>query len=177
MVVTRHKLVFQVYRETEEYQLCQDKYAILGWIPFLEKFTGWHEKISQEFIQGYDGESAHIGNLQLIINKATLREVTGLPSRGDKYFKGVGINKEEYHPMITSLQRFVTCEGRYAVTFIYHLRLLLHFEGGPEINFPYFLWMILNKMVRGVKSISKVEKTSIYYQGLIKILVLNELRK
>jgi hypothetical protein len=63
------------------------------------------------------------------------------------------------------------------VNFIYHLRLLLHFEGGPEIDFPYFLWMSLNKMVRGVKSISKIEKTSIYHQGLIKMLVLHELRK
>jgi hypothetical protein len=79
--------------------------------------------------------------------------------------------------MITSLQRFVTCEGRYVVTFIYNLRLLLHFEGGPEIDFPYFLWISLNKMVRGVKSISKIEKTSIYHQGLIKMLVLHELRK
>jgi hypothetical protein len=203
MVVMRHESVFQIYRETEEYQLCQEKYARLGWIPFLEKFTGWNEKISQEFIQGYDGEMARIGNLQLIINEATVREVMGLPSRGAKYFKGVGINKEmcqqflkadhqhpdwkkgiprnyikeEYHPMITSLQRFVTCEGRYVVTFIYHLRLLLHFEGGPEIDFPYFLWMSLNKMVRGVKSISKIEKTSIYHQGFIKMLVLHELRK
>jgi hypothetical protein len=66
----------------------------LGWIPFLEKFIGWNEKISQEFIQGYDGEIARIGNLQLIINEETVREVTRLPSRGSKYFKGVGINKE-----------------------------------------------------------------------------------
>jgi hypothetical protein len=70
------------------------KYARLGWIPFLEKFTGWNEKISQEFIQGYDGGTTCIGDLQLIINESTVREVTGLPSRGDKYFKGVGINKE-----------------------------------------------------------------------------------
>jgi hypothetical protein len=27
MVVSRHKLVFQIYRETEEFQLCRDKYA------------------------------------------------------------------------------------------------------------------------------------------------------
>jgi hypothetical protein len=94
MVITRHEPVFQIYRETEEYQLCQEKYARLGWIPFLEKFTGMNEKISQEFIQGYDGEMARIGNLQLIINELTVREVTRLPSRGAKYFKGVGINKE-----------------------------------------------------------------------------------
>jgi hypothetical protein len=76
MVVSRHELVFQIYRETEEFQLCQEKYARLGWMPFLEKFTGCHKKISHELIQSYDGEIAHIGNLQLIINKETLREVT-----------------------------------------------------------------------------------------------------
>jgi hypothetical protein len=59
--------------------------------------------------------------------------------------KGIPRNyiKEEYHPMLANLQRFLTCEDRYVVTFIYHLRLLLHFEGGPEIDFPYFLWMSL----------------------------------
>ena len=127
----------------------------------------------------------------------------GLPNRGAKYFKGVGINKEmcqrflkedhqhpnwkkgiprnyikeEYHPMLASLQRFFSCEGRYVVTFIYHLRLLLHIEGGPKIDFPYFLWMSLNKMVRGVKSLSKTKKTSIYHQGLIKMLVIHEIKK
>jgi hypothetical protein len=55
MVVSRHEPVFQIYRETEEFQLCQEKYARLEWIPFLEKFIGWHEKISHEFIQGYEG--------------------------------------------------------------------------------------------------------------------------
>jgi hypothetical protein len=203
MVVSRHEPVFQIYRETEEFQLCRDKYARVGWMPFLEKFTGCHEKVSHAFVQGYDGEIVHIGNLKLTINEATLREATRLPNRGAKYFKGVGINKEmcqrflkedhqhpdwkkgisrnyikeEYHPMLTSLQRFLTCEGRYVVTFLYHLRLLLHFEGGPEIDFPYFLWMSLNKMVRGVKSLSKTEKTSIYHQGLIKMLVIHEIRK
>jgi hypothetical protein len=93
--------------------------------------------------------------------------------------KGIPRNyiKEEYHPMLASLQLLLTCEGRYGITFIYHLRLLLHFEGGPEIDFPYFLWMSLNKMIRGVKSLSKNEKTSIYHQGLIKMLVLHEIEK
>jgi hypothetical protein len=63
-------------------------------MPILEKFTGWHEKVSHAFILGYNGEIVHIGNLQLTINEATLREVMGLPNRGSKYFKGAGINKE-----------------------------------------------------------------------------------
>jgi hypothetical protein len=94
MVMSRHELVFHIYRETEDFQLCRDKYARAGWIPFLEKFTGYHEMVSQAFIQGYDGEIVHIGNLYLTFNEETLRESTRLASRGDKYFKGVGINKK-----------------------------------------------------------------------------------
>jgi hypothetical protein len=71
--------------------------------------------------------------------------------------KGISRNyiKEEYHPMLTSLQRFLTSGGRYVVTLLYHLRVLMHFEEGPKIDFPYYLWMSLSKMVRGVKSLSK----------------------
>jgi hypothetical protein len=48
-------------------------------MPFLEKFIGCHEKVSHTFIQGYNGEIAHIGNLQLTINEASLSESMGLP--------------------------------------------------------------------------------------------------
>jgi len=104
MVVSRHEPVFQIYRETEEFQLCIDKYVRVRWMSFLEKFTGCHERVSHAFIQSYDGEIVHIGNLQPTINEATLRESKGLTIKGAKYFKGVGINKEmcqifqkEYH--------------------------------------------------------------------------------
>jgi hypothetical protein len=79
--------------------------------------------------------------------------------------------------MLISLQRFLTCEGRYAVTFIYHLKLLSHFEGGPQIDFPHFLWMSLNKMVRGVKSSSKKPKISLHHHILMKLLVVHALKK
>jgi hypothetical protein len=85
--------------------------------------------------------------------------------------------KPEYCTMLVSLQIFITCEGRYAITFLYHLRLLLHFEGGPKMNFPYFLWMSLSKMARGVRSTSKKIETSLYHHGLMKLLVVSELKK
>jgi hypothetical protein len=78
--------------------------------------------------------------------------------------------------MLISLQKFLTCEGRYVVTFIYHLNLLSHFEGGPQINFPHFLWMSLKNMGRGVRSVSKKPKTSLHHHRLIKLLVVHALR-
>jgi hypothetical protein len=78
--------------------------------------------------------------------------------------------------MLISLHKFLTCEGRYVVTFIYHLNLLSHFEGGPHINFPHFLWMSLKKMARGVRSVSKKPETSLHHHGLIKLLVVHALK-
>jgi hypothetical protein len=203
MGVDRHEPVFHIYRETKEYQACREKFERVGWVPFLEKFKGHHEGVSHAFTQSYDGESVQLGELKLTITEATIEEATKLPSTREKYFKGIIIDrslcqkflkpehldpdwtkgisqswiKEEYWTMLVFLQKFLTCEGRYAITFLYHLRLLLHFEGGPQIDFPHFLWMSLNKMVRGVKSSSKKPETSLYHHGLMKLLVVHELRK
>jgi hypothetical protein len=78
--------------------------------------------------------------------------------------------------MLRSLQKFLTCEGRYAVTFIYHLNILSHFEGGPQINFTHFLWMSLKKMERGVRLVSNKPKTSLHHHGLTKLLVVHALK-
>ena len=51
-----------------------------------------------------------------------------------------------------------------------------HHEGGTQIDFPQFLWISLNKMVRGVKSTSKKPETSRHHHGLVKILVVHSLR-
>jgi hypothetical protein len=43
MGVDRHEPIFQLYRETTEYQACKEKDEQVGWVPFLEKFKGHHE--------------------------------------------------------------------------------------------------------------------------------------
>jgi hypothetical protein len=63
------------------------------------------------------------------------------------------------------------------VNLVYHLKLLLHFEGGPRIDIPHFLRMSLNKMVRGVKSTYKKLENSLYHHGLMKLMVVHALIK
>jgi hypothetical protein len=77
--------------------------------------------------------------------------------------------------MLIKLHRFLTSEGRYILTFLYHLKKKLHFEVGTQIDFPHFLWMSLNKMVRGVKSTYKKPKNSIHHHGFLKLLVVHAL--
>lgn len=45
--------------------------------------------------------------------------------------------KGKWKDLLYILQMFLTYEDHYLLTFLYHSRLLLHFELGKLINFPY----------------------------------------
>jgi hypothetical protein len=57
MGVDMHEPVFHMYREMKEYQACKEKFEKVLWVPFLEKFRGYHDGVSCSFVQSYDGES------------------------------------------------------------------------------------------------------------------------
>jgi hypothetical protein len=140
--------------------------------PFLCKFWGYNDEVTLQFARGFDGKVARVGNIVMEVSEETLSYATGLPRIGERWFKKLHMDvatcnkflKPEFHnanwakgvpriwikdewvaPLVV-LQRFLTCEGRYAQTYQYHIRLLLHFEPGKQINFPYYLWRILIKM-------------------------------
>ena len=85
--------------------------------------------------------------------------------------------QEEWQHLLFILQQFVTGEGRYNLTFQYHVRLLLHFESGMTLNFPYFLYKSLVKMSRQVKKKTQNHLSSLHHSGLIKMVVCNALEK
>lgn len=80
--------------------------------------------------------------------------------------------EEKWLPLVT-----ITCEGRYAVIFIYHVRLLSHLFEDRRINIPHLLRLSLYKMATGVQFESKNPKTPIYHHSLIKMIVVAELSK
>jgi hypothetical protein len=94
MGVDRHGPIFQLYRETIEYQSCKEKYEQVGWVPFLEKFRGHREGIYISFAQTYDGESVQFRDINLTITEAIIAEATGLPMDGEQYFKGVIVDRK-----------------------------------------------------------------------------------
>jgi len=89
----RHEPMFHLYRETEEYKACREKFERSSWVPFIEKIKGHHEGMSHTFAQSSDGESVHLGQLKLTITKSIIAEATDLPSTGEKYFKGIITDK------------------------------------------------------------------------------------
>jgi hypothetical protein len=79
--------------------------------------------------------------------------------------------------MLKIIQRYFTCEGRFNTLYQYHIRLLLHFTGKDEMNIPFYLLRSIGKISDRVQSKSKAVDTSIFHSGLIRMLVMEELRK
>ena len=75
------------------------------------------------------------------------------------------------------VQNYITCDGRYDRVLKCHLKLLLHIHGVIQLNLPFYLLKSLQKMIFKVQKYPSHTARSIYHQGLIKLLVLNQLDK
>ena len=78
---------------------------------------------------------------------------------------------------IKLIKIYLTCERRYTVVFLYHMRFLFHIAGMKTLNLPYLFLKILTKMSPRVQTHTDAFKYRLYHQSLIKVLVEEELRK
>jgi hypothetical protein len=70
------------------------------------------------------------------------------------------------------VEQFVTCEGRYGLVFLYHLRLLMIFIGYP-LNMPFYFHRSLYKMSKRYKR--QQADNNLFHHGLIKLIVVYHL--
>jgi hypothetical protein len=174
------------------------------WLSFFEKFEGFCEGIALDFAYSFDGEKATVGNFTLRVTEDSLALIIGLPQTGEKYFKTKHFKDKSWVPFISRsrvasvnwkkgiprswlvhpwdelaylIQKFITCEGRFNIIYLYHIKLLQHLRGDCEINMPYFLLQSLSKMAKTVQKQGRNTGRSLYHCGLIKMIVKNELLK
>ena len=69
--------------KSEGYQILQRD----SWISFLHKFSRYNMQVTKQFAESFDGKKAQVENLTLFITKELIFQVTGLPQRGEKWFK------------------------------------------------------------------------------------------
>ena len=131
-----------------------------------------------QFSLSSEGEKAELGNQMVKVSKESITIVIGLPKTWELWFKKqtmtyqdckLFLNWKFYHiywtkgtlcsclenewakPLV-ELQKYLTCEGRYGITFLYHIRILWHFKPNiAQLNFPYFFLKSLCKMVALVR--------------------------
>ena len=84
--------------------------------------------------------------------------------------------KDNFSKFLLIIQKYFTCEGRYHMVYSYHLRLLLHFVGKRSLDLPFYLYKSLAKMSNKAQVKTKGNENSLFHHGLIKLLVLEELK-
>jgi hypothetical protein len=113
------------------------------------------------------------------LNATFSKEFLKPECQGDNLSKGVPRSHlvEGFDKMLRVIQRYFTCEGRFNMIYQYHIRLLLHFTGKDLMNIPFYLFRSIGKMADRVQAKSKAVDTSVFHSGLIKMLVMEELKK
>jgi hypothetical protein len=180
------------------YDNARDDLERNGWHVFIEKFKGFNLRVAQEFALTFDGCREKIGDVQLEVTEEFLSQATGLPAVGKKWFKNAKVEevpwtlmftsrkitscdrgmpvsslKPRWHDLLAIVKQFITCEGRFGLVFLYHLRLLMSFIDFP-LNMPYFLLRSLYKM--GKRFRRQKSDSSLFHHGLIKIILVHQLQ-
>lgn len=174
----------------------------VGYWRFCEKLQGGHMQVTKEFAFNFKGLNSKVGVLELPISLEVISAVTEIPRGQDRWFKNFKFDmtpckeflkpefvdsnlnklmsrsfvKDSYANLLTCIQRYFTCEGRYHKVYSYH-KLLLHFTGKISLDFPFYLFRSLVTMCDKVQLKKEACETSLFHHGLVKLIVLHELQK
>jgi hypothetical protein len=113
------------------------------------------------------------------LNASFSREFLKPKYQEDNLSKGVPRNHmlEVFDKMMKTIQRYFTCEGTFNMIYQYHIRLLLHFTGKYYMNIRFYLFRSIGKMSDRVQAKTKAVDIIVFHSGLIKMLLVDELRK
>lgn len=159
--------------------------------------------MTKDFALHFTGSNTKVGMLNLQISPEVIALVTEIPRGQERWFKNFRFDMEpckvfikpefseteltkavpkdyinnSYTNLLFNIQRYFTYEGRYQKVYSYHFKLLLHFTGMISLDFPYFLFRSVAKMADKVLLKSQGCETSLFHHGLIKLIVLHELKR
>jgi hypothetical protein len=187
----------------EAYLQMAHRFKDVGWFEFLTTFQGYDEQVSMVFAQNFDGFEVETKKLLMLVTEQSIAKACRLVVGGERWCKkehivtefvnqfllpdkqnpnwrkGVphGWIRQEWHTTLIIIHRYITCEGRFSLIYIYHIRLLMHLNGDYPLNLPYFLLKSLANMSKRVQSHPATAKSSMFHQVLIKTLVVSALRE
>jgi hypothetical protein len=170
---------------------------------FCEKLKGGHAEVTKAFALNFTGLNSKVAMLEFPVSPEVISTVTEIPRGGQEWFKNFKFDmspckeflkepyvdedltkavprsyiKENYAMLLTCIQKYLTCEGRYNKVYSYHFKLLLHFTGKVSIDIPFYLFRSISKMCDKIQLKKDGCETSLFHHGLVKLLVLDSLQK
>jgi hypothetical protein len=151
----------------------------------------------------FNGVQTTIVEVIFPVSEETIAVATEIPIHGEKWFKGMPLELmfyieflkpqyrkqkfgvtipreyllEPYEKLLRVIQRYFTCVGRFERVYQYHVRLLMHFTRKSPLHLPFYLYRSLGKMAGKVQARVDQLKSSLFHLSLVKLLVVEELRK
>jgi hypothetical protein len=183
--------------------MVRENFQRVGYLSFFQNMQRGHPEVAIQFSLHFDGIKTKVGSLEFEVSKASIAVATRIPNIGDRWFKYMILNfsfskeflKLDYqtnnlskgvsrsHPvegfdkMLKIIQIYFTCEGRFNMLYQYHIRIFLHFTRKYAMDILFYLSRSMGKMSDRVQSKSKAVDTSVFQSGLIRMLVMEELKK
>ena len=123
------------------------------------------------FSTSFNMGKATIAGVEFNLSADVISSTTSIPSHGQKWFKGMDIDLEDYEllgkpqarenpeyifpfrhllnryaPLMRLIMKYFTCEGRFSRLYRYHIKLLMHFTPTKKIEFPHYLYKSFLRM-------------------------------
>jgi len=125
------------------------------------------------------------------IDESSVVATTNMPGEGESCFKTTSIKEidfisflkeehqnmkwkkdiprsyleEKWQALLKMIQVYITCEGRYGRTMLYHFRMILHFTGKKPLNMPFYLLKSLTKMASKFQAKPQKASSSLFHHG------------
>jgi hypothetical protein len=113
----------------------------------------------------FDGSHTVIVGVVFQVTSKNLSTMTEIPSRGERWFKGMPLDvwcyedfikrdflggkvkvgvpsiyfQGPFQKLLEVIKKYFTCEGRFDIIHLHHIRLLIHFTGRRPLNLPFLL--------------------------------------
>jgi len=168
---------------------------------FSEKLKGGHVEVTKDFSFNFTSLNSRVGVLEIPISLEVTSIVTKIPRGQEIWFKNLKFEmapcqeffkqefigsdltksvlrsyvKNSYANLLTCIQKYFTCDGRYHKVYSYHFKLLLHFTRKISLDLPFYMFHSLGKMYDKVQLKKEACESSLLHHGLIKLIVLHEL--
>ena len=155
-------------------QCFEDVHCLEFWKRVSE--VGSHEKLTDWVETQLKGESVVIVGVEFSFSVASISTITSLPDNGEYWFKGMSLDLEyykpflntpyreththlrtfkylleKYAPLMKTVMRFFSCEGRFSRLYAYHIFLLMHFTSQKPLNMCNYLFRRISKMSEKIR--------------------------
>ena len=84
---------------------CHELVVKVGWLGFLQKFSGFNLAVSRAFATLFDGMKARVGDIVLQLTQEFLSQDIGLEMARERWYKGKHMKNDDWKDFLTPVNQ------------------------------------------------------------------------